>query len=96
LPKHSKVKKKRKKGSFALQRFKAIAKEKDESEEKEKKVKLSDSLKNAKERLMQIRDTMNTLKWDYEHGQINPAKKTHYEVLKKEYKELESVIHGQA
>ncbi|MEK6874903.1 MAG: hypothetical protein AABX52_04100 [Nanoarchaeota archaeon] len=48
-------------------------------------VKLRDSLG-------EIRGKMLTMKWDYEHDQINAAKKSYYEKLKKEYDELEFAL----
>ena len=50
--------------------------------------------KKAKERIMEIRDKLMTMKWDVEHGQINPAKKVKYDNLKKEYEELLAVLEG--
>ncbi|HLC85394.1 MAG TPA: hypothetical protein VJH22_06395 [Candidatus Nanoarchaeia archaeon] len=75
----------RKKASSALRRFREIASEKETEEAKDGR---SEEHQSAMSRLMHIRDEILTLKWDVEHGQINPAKKAHYETLKKEYDEL--------
>ena len=56
----------------------------------------SEEVKAAKERLAQIKGKVLTLRWDMEHGQINPAKKAQYEKLKPEYEKLVKIIgHGQ-
>lgn len=76
---------KRKTASSALRRFREINSEKETEEAKDGR---SEEHQAAMGRLMHIRDEILTLKWDVEHGQINPAKKAHYETLKKEYDEL--------
>jgi len=81
-----KTSKPRKKSSYAI--FSTIAREKDGESKEEKKPKDSKDLSDAKERMMEIRDQLMTMKWDVEHGQINPAKKVKYDQLKKEYEEL--------
>lgn len=52
----------------------------------------SEEVKAAKERLAQIKGKVLTLRWDMEHGQINPAKKAQYEKLKPEYEKLVKII----
>ncbi len=41
-----------------------------------------------KERLEQIEPKIKIMQWDYEHGQINPAKKVQYDKLLEEQKKL--------
>ncbi len=67
--------------------FKDIVKEKEE----DVKIEVTPEQQKAKERMLEIRDKLMTLKWDLEHSQINPAKKELYEKLKKEYEDLEKV-----
>lgn len=52
----------------------------------------SEEVKKAKERLAQIKGKYLTLRWDVEHGQINPAKKAQFEKIKPEYEALVKVI----
>jgi len=66
-----------------------------DEEQTKPKAKLSPEATQARTQMLEIRDRLFTLKWDYEHGQINPAKKALYEKLKKEYDELETVFNGE-
>ena len=52
----------------------------------------SPEVKAAKDRLAQIKAKVLTLRWDMEHGQINPAKKALYEKLRPEYDALVKTI----
>ncbi len=67
--------------------FKDIVREKEEAV----KIEVTPEQQKAKERMLEIRDRLMTLKWDLEHSQINPAKKELYEKLRKEYEDLEKV-----
>src|SRR3989338_385276 len=72
------------KGNRAL--FRQIMKEKDPEEEKVKTP--SKDVLTIREELADLRDKLNTLKWDHEHGQINPAKKVQLDNLQKKYNKL--------
>lgn len=67
--------------------FKDIVREKEEGAS----IEITPEQQKAKERILEIRDRLMTLKWDLEHSQINPAKKELYEKLKKEYEDLERI-----
>lgn len=58
----------------------------------EKLAKENPEVQTIKERIIAVRDTLLTLKWDYDRGQINPAKKVKYEKLKKEVEVLEEQL----
>ncbi|MBS3128254.1 hypothetical protein J4410_03855 [Candidatus Woesearchaeota archaeon] len=81
------VKKRSRKNKGTRSFFREMMKEKDESEEKTK-VPSKDALQ-IREELAALRDKLNTLKWDHEHGQINPAKKVKLDDLQKRCNELE-------
>ncbi len=69
--------------------FREILKEKDTT-----KIEVTPEQQKARGRMVEIRDKLMTLRWDYEHGQINPAKRDLYLKLKKEYEDLEHVAKG--
>ncbi len=69
--------------------FKDIMREKEAG-----KTEMRSDQQKAQEKMAEVRDRLMTLKWDYEHGQINPAKRDLYEKLKKEYEDLERVAKG--
>ncbi len=41
-----------------------------------------------------LKGKLMTLQWDVDHGQINPGKKVQYEKLKKEFEEVEKLLHS--
>lgn len=69
-----------------------IKKAKDSEVDNGPKLKETPEMVKIRERLSEIKGKMLTLKWDDEHGQLNPGKKSFYEKLKVECHDLEQQL----